>query len=206
MDIVKKYFPDLTDAQLQKLSTYHDLLLQWNAKVNLVSRKETGHLWERHILHSLGIAKVFGFPAGSKVVDVGTGGGLPGIPLAIVFPDSEFVLVDSIAKKTKAVEDMISRLDLENASATHTRIEKYDGQYDFVVSRAVKALPVFYTWVKDKLRWGISKDRPNGILYLKGGDFQEEIKNLDLRSKIWELSDCFDESFFESKKVVYLYR
>jgi len=200
--LIEKYFPKLTaeqKVQFQKLETaYKD----WNLKVNVVSRKDVDLLYERHVLHSLGIAKVIRFKPGTHVLDVGTGGGFPGIPLAILFPKSRFHLVDSIGKKIKVVESVIETLELTNVKAMWTRVEELKGTYDFAVSRAVAPLPTLWDWVGAKIRPNGFNDLPNGMLCLKGGDLTEERKGL--RKSIFEypISDYFEEPFFETKKVV----
>jgi 16S rRNA (guanine527-N7)-methyltransferase len=204
MNLVESYFPDLSSKQVKQLRQLNDLFLEWNEKVNLVSRKDTDHLEERHILHSLGIAKVISFQKGSKVLDIGTGGGFPGLPLAIIFPETEFLLVDSIGKKINAVNDMIDRLGLENVSAKHERAEKIKGQFDFIVSRAVTALPKFLPWTKGKFREKSRHEIPNGVLYLKGGDLREEIKSAGRKATVYPLRKYFKEEFFETKVVLYL--
>ena len=175
----------------------------WNQKINVVSRKDIDELYLRHVLHSLGVAKIQQFLPQSKVLDVGTGGGFPGIPLAILFPETHFTLVDSIGKKIKVVEEVIEGLGITNVTAVNSRVEEIKGQFDFIVSRAVAAMPTFAYWVKGKVKKQSVHERRNGILYLKGGDLTEELK--DYRTaEIFDLPNYFDEDFFETKKVVYL--
>lgn len=203
LELLKKYFPDLTDDQLSKFQKLEELYKDWNLKINVVSRKDIDELYLRHVIHSLGIAKVQKFKPGSKILDVGTGGGFPGIPLAIMFPESTFHLVDSIGKKIKVVDEVTEGLELENVTSFNQRVEELNGTYDFIVSRAVAIMPTFVRWVKGKIAKDSLHDRKNGILYLKGGDLSEELK--DYRTaKIYELSDYFEEEFFDTKKVVYL--
>ena len=203
MDLIKKYFPDLTDDQISKFEKLEELYKDWNLKINVVSRKDIDELYLRHVLHSLGIAKVQKFKPGSKILDVGTGGGFPGIPLAILFPESTFHLVDSIGKKIKVVDEVSEGLGLENVTSFNQRVEELEGKYDFIVSRAVAVMPSFVRWVKGKIEKESQHEKKNGILYLKGGDLTEELK--DYRTaEIFELSDYFEEDFFETKKVVYL--
>lgn len=203
MDLIKKYFPELTDDQLSKFEKLEELYKDWNLKINVVSRKDIDELYLRHVIHSLGIAKVQEFKPGSKILDVGTGGGFPGIPLAILFPESTFHLIDSIGKKIKVVDEVSEGLGLENVTSFNQRVEELDGNYDFIVSRAVAIMPTFVRWVKGKIAKDSSHERKNGILYLKGGDLTEELK--DYRTaEIFELSDFYEEEFFDTKKVVYL--
>lgn len=203
LELLRKYFPDLTDDQLSKFQKLEELYKDWNLKINVVSRKDIDELYLRHVIHSLGIAKVQKFKPGSKILDVGTGGGFPGIPLAIMFSESTFHLVDSIGKKIKVVDEVTEGLGLENVTSFNQRVEELNGTYDFIVSRAVAIMPTFVRWVKGKIAKDSLHDRKNGILYLKGGDLTEELK--DYRTaKIYELSDYFEEEFFDTKKVVYL--
>ncbi|MDR5589563.1 16S rRNA (guanine(527)-N(7))-methyltransferase RsmG [Christiangramia sp. SM2212] len=203
MELLKKYFPDLSQDQISKFEKLEELYQDWNLKINVVSRKDIDELYLRHVIHSLGIAKVQSFKPGSKILDVGTGGGFPGIPLAIMYPESTFHLVDSIGKKIKVVDEVSEGLSLENVTSFNQRVEDLDGNYDFIVSRAVAIMPTFVRWVKGKIAKDSNHDRKNGIIYLKGGDLSEELK--DYRTaKIYELSDYFEEDFFETKKVVYL--
>ena len=203
MELIKKYFSELTEEQLFQFSRLEDLYKDWNLKINVVSRKDIDELYLRHVLHSLGIAKVQQFKPGSKILDVGTGGGFPGIPLAIMFPECEFHLVDSIGKKIKVVDEVTEGLGLQNVKSFNERVEDLDGQYDFIVSRAVAVMPTFVRWVKGKIEKTSKHDRRNGILYLKGGDLSEELKEYRT-AEIFELSDYFEEDFFDTKKVVYL--
>jgi len=182
------------------------LYQEWNAKINVISRKDIGELYIRHVLHSLGIAKMLQFLPGADVLDVGTGGGFPGIPLAILFPETNFVLVDSIGKKIKVVNEISKSLGLMNVVAVHDRAEKIAGNFDFVLSRAVTRIKPFYGWVKDKFKKQSIHTLKNGVLYLKGGDLKDELTESKLRYKIFELADCFAEAFFEAKKVVYVER
>jgi 16S rRNA (guanine527-N7)-methyltransferase len=204
MDLIKKYFPDLTPDQIDKFSKLPELYKFWNAQINVISRKDEENFMERHVLHSMGIAKVIEFSPGSKILDIGTGGGFPGIPLAIMFPECQFTLVDSIGKKIKVVNEIATSLGLSNVKGIHERAEKIPGQYDFIVSRAVTAMPAFLPWTKGKF----SKDQrnilPNGILYLKGGDLTEELAGIRKDYEIIPLDTFFDEEFFETKKVVYV--
>lgn len=203
MELIRKYFPDLSEDQISKFEKLEDLYKDWNLKINVVSRKDIDELYLRHVIHSLGIAKIQNFKPGSKILDVGTGGGFPGIPLAIMFPESEFHLVDSIGKKIKVVNEVSEGLGLENVKSFNQRVEELDGNYDFIVSRAVAIMPTFVRWVKGKIAKESKHDRKNGILYLKGGDLTEELK--DYRTaEIFELSDYFQEDFYKTKKVVYL--
>ncbi len=203
MELIKKYFPNLTKDQISKFEKLEEFYKDWNLKINVVSRKDIDELYLRHVLHSLGIAKIQTFKAGSKILDVGTGGGFPGIPLAIVFPESEFHLVDSIGKKIKVVNEVSEGLGLENVTSFNERVEDLSGNYDFIVSRAVAVMPTFVRWVKGKITKESKHERKNGILYLKGGDLKEELR--DYRTaKIFELSDYFQEDFFDTKKLVYL--
>jgi len=203
MDIILKYFPDLTKEQIRQFSLLGVLYQDWNAKINVVSRKDIDELYLRHVLHSLAIAKVHSFAPGTKVLDVGTGGGFPGIPLAILFPESRFFLVDSIGKKVKVVREVIEGTGLKNVETIYDRVENIPGTYDFIVSRAVAQMDTFVHWVNGKIAKKSVDPLKNGILYLKGGDLAEELKNFP-KAQIFLINDFFEESFFETKCVVYL--
>ena len=203
MDIILKYFPDLLEKQIKQFSQLQDLYNEWNAQINVISRRDLENLYLKHVLHSLAIAKVISFADGTKVLDVGTGGGFPGIPLAILFPNVDFLLVDSIGKKIKVVNEIANSIGLKNLRAEHKRAEQVNGQFDFVVSRAVTRMKVFQQWVSKRISTKQNNTIFNGIFYLKGGDLKEElqgIKNIDLYS----ISKFFEEEFFETKKVVYI--
>jgi len=204
MDIITKYFPKLDESQIARFSRLETLYAEWNAQINVISRKDFDGFYEHHVLHSLAIAKLISFMAGTKVLDVGTGGGFPGIPLAIMFPEVKFHLVDSIGKKIKVVNAVIEALELKNATAQQIRAEELKDKYDFVVSRAVTRLPEFVQWVQKNISTKQSNPMPNGILYLKGGDITAEIKPFKRSVFVKDLSDYFEEEFFETKKVVHL--
>lgn len=201
--LIQKYFPGLNSQQISQFEQLHELYSHWNSQINVISRKDIDLLYERHVLHSLGIAKAMEFKPGTKILDVGTGGGFPGIPLAIMFPESDFLLVDSIGKKIKVVNEVSAGLKLTNVTGRQQRAEEVKEKFHFVVSRAVTEFPVFYNWVKDKFLKDNFNDLPNGILYLKGGDLQEEFGKLYGKAKFYDLKDFFSEEFFETKKVVY---
>ena len=204
MERISHYFPTLSTLQVAQFSKLLNLYTIWNNQINVISRKDLDNFYERHVLHSLGIAKVYSFEPGTTVLDVGTGGGFPGIPLAILFPETTFVLVDSIGKKIKVVNEVASALGLTNVQAHHLRAEQVKGTFDFVISRAVTAMPVFVEWVKNKIKKGKASDGfSNGILYLKGGDLTEEFKGLPGKFKEYPLSNYFSEDFFETKKVIH---
>ena len=203
MELIRTYFNNLSARQLEQFEALQDLYTDWNAKINVISRKDIESLYEKHVLHSLGIAKVQQFLPGSHILDAGTGGGFPGIPLAIIFPEVQFHLVDSIAKKIKVVQAVSDTLGLKNVQATAIRAEKVDGSYDFIVSRAVTRMDVFVNWVRKKTAKKQRHERKNGILYLKGGDLTEELRTYR-NAEIFNLSTYFKEEFFETKKVVYL--
>jgi len=202
-DLLLKYFPDLSTAQQQQFNRLPELYRFWNDQINVISRKDIEQLDERHVLHSLGIAKVILFLPGEKVLDVGTGGGFPGIPLAILFPETQFYLVDSIGKKIKVVNEVAAALGLKNVKAFHQRAEDVNEKFDFVISRAVTRLKDFYPWVKGKFNKQSKNTLPNGILYLKGGDLADEIGESGLAVQQFHLGEYFKEEFFETKKVVY---
>ena len=204
MEQIARYFPNLSARQYEQFAQLLGLYTHWNEQINVISRKDLANFYERHVLHSLGIAKVYSFASGAVVLDVGTGGGFPGIPLAILFPETNFVLVDSIGKKIKVVDEVAMALGLTNVKAHHMRAEQVNGTFDFVISRAVTAMPVFVDWVKNKIKKGKAADGfPHGILYLKGGDLTEEFKNVPGKFKEYPLSNYFTEAFFETKKVIH---
>jgi 16S rRNA (guanine527-N7)-methyltransferase len=203
-DLLIKYFPDITPTQRQQFEQLPELYNHWNNQINVISRKDIDQLYERHVLHSLGIAKIISFLPGEKVLDVGTGGGFPGIPLAILFPETQFYLVDSIGKKIKVVQEVASALGLQNVKAAHLRAEQVDEKFDFVVSRAVTRLKEFYPWVKGKFNKQSKNKLPNGILYLKGGDLEQEIAESGLFVQQFNLKDYFREEFFDTKQVIYV--
>lgn len=203
MQLILKYFQNLTAIQIAQFEKLEALYKDWNSKINVISRKDIDELYLRHVLHSLGIAKVISFKPGAKILDVGTGGGFPGIPLAILFPDSQFYLVDSIAKKIKVVDEVVAGLGLTNVKTSHGRAEGIKGEFDFIVSRAVTTMPTFVSWVKGKIAKTQKHDLKNGILYLKGGDLTEELQNYKTATQ-YNLNDYFTEDFFETKKVVHL--
>lgn len=203
MELILKYFPQITDIQKNQFAKLQELYEDWNLKINVVSRKDIDELYLRHVIHSLGIAKIQSFLPGSKILDVGTGGGFPGIPLAILFPEVQFHLVDSIGKKIKVVEEVIEGLELQNVKATNARVETISGKYDFIVSRAVAQMDTFVHWVDGKIAKKSVHDRKNGILYLKGGDLAEELKFYP-KATVFQLSAVFEEEFFETKSVVHV--
>ena len=203
VETIFEYFPNLSDNQKEQFERLEELYKDWNQKINVVSRKDIDELYLRHVLHSLGVAKFISFKDGSKVLDVGTGGGFPGVPLAIFFPEVKFTLVDSIGKKIKVVDEVVEGLQLSNVKTINSRVEEIPGQFDFIVSRAVAAMPTFVHWVKGKIKKESVHDIRNGILYLKGGDLEEELKEYRT-AEIFELNDYFKEDFFETKKMVYL--
>lgn len=204
MDIVTKYFPDLTSQQLDQFGRLETLYAEWNSKINVVSRKDIEQLYERHVLHSLAIAKIIHFNPGTSVLDVGTGGGFPGIPLAIMFPETSFMLIDSIGKKIKVVSEVAAALGLQNVNARHVRVEEVNQKFDFVVSRAVTAFPRFVAMVRTRISDQNNNSLPNGILYLKGGDFEEETAPFGKQIKVYELQSFFGEEFFETKKLIHM--
>jgi 16S rRNA (guanine527-N7)-methyltransferase len=202
-DLIQRYFPGIEEERFTRMEA---LYREWNEKINVVSRKDIDALMLHHVLHSLAIAKVIRFKAGTRVLDAGTGGGFPGIPLAILFPEVDFLLVDSVGKKTRVVEAIASALELTNVKVRQQRVEDVEERFDFVVSRAVTAFPLFVSWTRKKIRGGDFNALPNGILYLKGGDFREEIRNFRHEVTIYPVSDYFDDPYFEAKSVLYLPR
>ena len=203
MELIQKYFSNLSDTQKEQFSKLFDLYSDWNAKINVVSRKDIDELYLRHVLHSLGIAKVLQFKDGTNIMDVGTGGGFPGIPLAIIYPECHFHLVDSVNKKLKVINAVAEGLGFTNIKTSHKRAEDIDERFDFIVSRAVTAMPSFVGWVKNKVNKKSKNELKNGILYLKGGDLTEELKDFP-KATIYNLTDFFEEDFFETKKLVHL--
>lgn len=204
VDIIFRYFPQVTDVQQKQFAQLFDLYREWNDKINVVSRKDIDNLYVNHVLHSLGIARVNSFLPGSRVLDVGTGGGFPGIPLAILFPETQFHLVDSIGKKITVVRAVSEGVGLKNVKAEQIRAEEIKGEYEFVVSRAVTRLKEFYGWIHRKVKKESIHELKNGILYLKGGDLQEELAEARKAYTLYNLSDYFTEEFFETKKVVHV--
>ena len=202
MDL-NSFFPNLSSIQQEQFEQLLPLYTFWNAQINVVSRKDIGLLMERHVLHSLAIAKIVDFQKGTKIMDVGTGGGFPGIPLAILFPEVQFHLVDSIGKKIKVVQQVASGLELQNVSVTNARVETVTGQYDFIVSRAVAQMETFVGWVKNRVAKKSNHDLKNGILYLKGGDLTQELA-LFPKATIYPISSFYKEAFFDTKTVVHL--
>jgi 16S rRNA (guanine527-N7)-methyltransferase len=202
MQIIQKYFPDLSEKQLHQFSDLKELYEHWNAQINVISRKNMDTLYINHVLHSLAIAKVVQFAKGTTVLDIGTGGGFPGIPLAILFPDTEFLLVDSIGKKIKVVNEVSSAICLSNVRTMHERAEKVNETFDFVVSRAVTNMTDFKKWVKGKFNKKHYNSIDNGILYLKGGDLMQELRGISHTK--YDISEFFTEEFFDTKKVIYI--
>ena len=203
MEEILKQFPNLTENQILQFKKLEVLYHDWNAKINVISRKDIDELYTKHVLHSLAIAKIQPFELGTYILDVGTGGGFPGIPLAILFPETRFYLIDVIAKKIKVVQAIVDALGLKNVKAEQIRAENVKGDYDFIVSRAVTNMPDFVSWIKDKIKKQNKHNLPNGILYLKGGDLTEELKDFP-RATEYNIADFFKDEFFETKKVVYL--
>ncbi|MBT5353868.1 MAG: 16S rRNA (guanine(527)-N(7))-methyltransferase RsmG [Flavobacteriales bacterium] len=203
MDIILKYFPDILEKQIRQFSQLQELYNEWNSQINVISRKDMENLYLKHVLHSLAIAKVVSFADGTKVLDVGTGGGFPGVPLAILFPNVDFLLVDSIGKKIKVVNEVANSIGLKNLRAEHKRAEQVNGQFDFVVSRAVTKMKVFHQWVRKRISTKQKNTFFNGILYLKGGDLTEELKGIK-NVELYNIPDFFEEEFFETKKIVYI--
>jgi len=204
MDIIKKYFANLTKKQESQLAALQDLYTDWNLKINLISRKDIGNLYEKHVLHSLGIAKVVRFSEGTRVMDAGTGGGFPGIPMAILFPDVEFLLLDSIGKKIRAAEDIARQIGLENAECRQARVEDEKQTFDFIISRALMPIADLARTARKNISRNQQNAVPNGFFFLKGGDLNEEIKPFKKLAIVYPLSDYFEEEFFKTKKVIYL--
>ena len=204
MKEILRYFPNLTQTQIQQFEKLKALYEEWNQQINVISRKDTENFYERHVLHSLGIAKIIHFQKDSEILDVGTGGGFPGIPMAIMFPDVKFTLVDSIGKKIKVVNEISAALGLKNVTGLHLRAEDVKGNFDFVISRAVTQMPIFVNYVRNKIKKERNNKLKNGILYLKGGDLKEEMKSVKYRYKEYNLSSFFKEEFFETKKIIHV--
>lgn len=203
-EIILQYFSNLTNTQQNQFQALGSLYRQWNQRINVISRKDIDHLYERHVLHALGIAKVLQFLPEANILDVGTGGGFPGIPLAILFPQCNFHLVDAIGKKILVVKEITHEVGLKNITAQHIRAEQVNGLYDFVVTRAVTRIKPLYQWVKKKIKPTSRHTLPNGLLTLKGGDLESELKEAGKKHKVFELKQQFQEPFFQTKKVVYL--
>lgn len=204
MQRILHYFPLLAPEQIHCLEMLSPLYHEWNEKINVISRKDIDSIYEKHVLHALAIAKIISFRPGTKILDVGTGGGFPGIPLAILFPETQFTLIDSIGKKIAVVQSISESLNLKNITAIHTRVQDVKEEFDFVVSRAVTAFPDFVAMVRKNIARQPLNSRPNGIIYLKGGDFQEEIEKFKTSIEVTEISNFFHEPYFETKKVIYL--
>ncbi len=204
VELLKSNLDWLSDDQLNQLDQFASVFRETNAQINLVSRKDMDNFFTRHILHSLSIAQAIKFKPGAKVADVGTGGGLPGLPLAIIFPEAQFTLIDSIGKKVKAAQQMADELGITNVQTHWGRMEEVQDQFDFIVSRAVKPLPQMAMWLKGKFKQKSNHELPNGLLYIKGGDFQDEVDALNVNYRFWYLSDWFTDPFFETKKLVWL--
>jgi len=204
VEIVQKYFPDITPQQKEHFAALQGLYSEWNEKINVISRKDIEQLYERHVVHSLAIYKFLPFQPGSKILDIGTGGGFPGIPLAIMMPDVQFHLTDSIGKKIKVVQEVADALGLKNVKAEHIRSEQVKSKYDFVVSRAVAELKMLLAWSNGKILKDNKNALPNGLICLKGGDLKDELKEVKLQKEIYSLTDYFTEEFFETKKLVYV--
>lgn len=204
VDLVLKYFPKLSEKQNKQFSALGDLYGEWNEKINVISRKDIENLYLHHVLHSLAIAKYINFAAESKVLDIGTGGGFPGIPLAIMFPEVQFTLCDSIGKKIKVVNEVAQALNLKNINAINGRAEQINKQFHFIVSRAVTKFPDFYNWTRGKFEVQQINDLSNGILYLKGGDLHDEVSMFGKKLKLIPIHEYFSEDFFEEKKIIYL--
>ncbi|TRX71560.1 16S rRNA (guanine(527)-N(7))-methyltransferase RsmG [Carboxylicivirga sp. M1479] len=204
MELIKKYFPNLDSYTEDKLSQLGDLYTEWNAKINVISRKDMDHFYERHVLHSLSIASFIQFEKGTQILDVGCGGGFPSIPLAIMYPDCQFHSIDSIGKKIKVVKGVAEALGLKNLTAEQVRVENHPKQYDFIISRAVTAFPAFVSLCQNKILQKNNNAISNGIIYLKGGDFDEELKNFKKRASVTPLGTYFEEEFFETKKIIHL--
>ncbi len=202
--LIHSYFPELSETQLAQFDKLQEIYEDWNSKINVISRKDMEQFYVHHVLHSLGIAKVMAFQPDTKVLDIGTGGGFPGIPLAILFPEVHFHLVDSIGKKITVVKDAVKQLKLGNVEAQKARAEELVRKYDFVISRAVTQMVNFYPWVKGKIKKEDFNEFPNGILYLKGGEVDEEMEELDKSYVVYHLQDYFKEDYFETKKVIYM--
>lgn len=204
MDIILKYFPNLSDKQKQQFAALGELYTNWNSKINVISRKDIGNLYEHHILHSLGIAQIIRFTPGSRIMDLGTGGGFPGIPLAILFPEVQFHLVDSIGKKIRVATEVAQSIGLTNTTFSHTRAEEVKDSYDFVVSRAVMPLADLMKIIRKNIAAHQQNALPNGLICLKGGELENETMPFRHKTTIWNLSDYFEEEFFQTKKVVYV--
>lgn len=204
VEIILKYFPSLSAQQQSQFEQLYDLYKEWNSKINVISRKDIDELYVRHVLHSLAIARLIQFTNGTKVLDIGTGGGFPGIPLAIYFPKSDFHLVDSIGKKIKVVEEVSSSIGLKNLTAEHQRAEKVKGQFDFVVSRAVARTKILFQWTHQKIKQENINQLSNGLILLKGGDLDEEMKEFGRPYQQIDIRDYFEEDFFDTKKLIYI--
>ncbi len=204
MELIKKYFPNLSAKQFEQLESLHELYKDWNNKINVISRKDIDNFYERHVLHSLSIAKLIEFRPKTQVLDVGTGGGFPGVPLAILFPEVEFTLIDSIGKKIKVVNEVIKALQLQNARGVQTNSKNVQEKFDFIVSRAVASFDNFMPLVKNKIKKKEQNSLPNGLLYLKGGDLTQELRKYKNSAMVYSITDFFEEEFFDSKFIVYI--
>lgn len=204
MDLILKYFPDLTEEQKRQFAALYDLYLDWNSKINVISRKDIENLYEHHVLHSLGIAKVIRFRPGTQIMDLGTGGGFPGIPLAILFPEVQFHLVDSIGKKVRVASEIANSIGLKNITCRHARAEEEKGKFDFVVSRAVMPLTDLLKIIRKNISSKQQNALPNGLICLKGGELGNETMPVKNKTTLWDLKEFFEEEFFETKKVVYV--